>query len=109
MAANKTSRQEGGSWTEIDLKNLIRVGLGDLLEEDQRWIKEEMRHDLEEIEAAKMRDKLTCYQRTRSGVVQKTDTTKATAPKVNSSSLTPEDLVHLVDVSVVSKYGADLA
>jgi hypothetical protein len=67
-----------------------------------------MRHDLEEIEAAKMRDKLTCYQRTRSGVVQKTDTTKATAPKVNSSSLTPEDLVHLVDVSVVSKYGADL-
>jgi hypothetical protein len=28
MVANKTSKQEGGSWTEIDLKNLIGVGLG---------------------------------------------------------------------------------
>jgi hypothetical protein len=28
---------------------------------------------------------------------------------VNSSSLSPEDLVHLVDVSVASKYGVDMA
>jgi hypothetical protein len=28
---------------------------------------------------------------------------------VNSSSLSPEDLVHIVDISVASKYGADLA
>jgi hypothetical protein len=31
----------------------------------------------------------------------------ASAPKVNSS-LSPEDLAQLVDVSVASKYGADL-
>jgi hypothetical protein len=31
----------------------------------------------------------------------------ASAPKVNSS-LSPEDLAQLVDVSVPSKYGADL-
>jgi hypothetical protein len=36
------------------------------------------------------------------------DMVKASLSKVNSSSLTPEDLVHLVDVLVVSKYGADL-
>jgi hypothetical protein len=41
--------------------------------------------------------------------VQKADTAKATSSEVNPSSLTPEDLVHLVDVSVASKYGADLA
>jgi hypothetical protein len=41
--------------------------------------------------------------------VQKADTTKASSSKVNSSSLTPEELVHLVDVYVASKCGADLA
>jgi hypothetical protein len=109
MVANKPSMQEGGNRTVIDLKSMIRVGLGDLPDEDQHRIKEEMRREMEEVEATKMCDKLACYQRTRGGVVQKGDTAKATAPKVNPSSLTPEDLVHLVDVSVASKYGADLA
>jgi hypothetical protein len=104
MAANKPSGQETGSRAEVDQRNVIGVAFGDLPEDDQRWIKDEMRCELEEIDAAKMREKLACYQRTRSGVVQKADTAK-----VNPSSLTPEDLVHLVDVSVASKYGADLA
>jgi hypothetical protein len=68
-----------------------------------------MRHELEEVDAAKMHEKLTCYQKTWRGVVQKVDMTKATTPKVNASPLTPEDLVHLLDVSVASKYGADFA
>jgi hypothetical protein len=37
------------------------------------------------------------------------DTFKAASSKVNSSFPTPEELVHLVDVSITSKYGADLA
>jgi hypothetical protein len=41
--------------------------------------------------------------------VQKADTAKASSSKVNFASVTPEDLVHLVDVSVASKYGTDLA
>jgi hypothetical protein len=41
--------------------------------------------------------------------VQKADTVKASSSKVNFASLTLEDLVHLVDVSVASKYGTDLA
>jgi hypothetical protein len=36
------------------------------------------------------------------------DTAKATAPKVNASPLTFEDLIHLVDVSVASKSEVDL-
>jgi hypothetical protein len=43
------------------------------------------------------------------GVVQKADMAKASTSKVNASSLTPEDLVHLVVVSMASKYGADLS
>jgi hypothetical protein len=57
----------------------------------------------------KMKEKLASYQKTRNDVVQKADTVKASLSMVNSSTLTPEELVHLVDVSVASKYGADLA
>jgi hypothetical protein len=109
MAASKLSRQETENRTKIDLKNMIGVGHGDLPEEDQRWIKVEMRRELEEVEATKMCDKLACYQRTRSDIVQMVDTVKATVSKLNSSSFIPEDLVHLVDVSVTSKYDVDLA
>jgi uncharacterized protein YqfB (UPF0267 family) len=41
--------------------------------------------------------------------VQKADTANASLSKVNSSSLSPEDIAHLVDVSVASKYSVDLA
>jgi hypothetical protein len=110
MAAGKPSGQ-GGSKLEVDDGNIIAVELGDLAEEDQRQrrIWEEMKKELEEVEATKMREKLDCYQKIRGGVVQKADTIKALSSKVNSSSLTPEELVHLVDVSAASKYGADLA
>jgi hypothetical protein len=82
---------------------------GDLAEADQRRIKEEMRKELEEIEVARLREKLAWYQKTRNGVVQKADTTKASSSKVNPTTLTPEELAHLVDVSVAWNYGMDLA
>jgi hypothetical protein len=37
---------------------------------------------------------------TQGGVVQKVDRAKPTTPRVNSSLLRPEYLIHLVDVSV---------
>jgi hypothetical protein len=43
----------------------------------------------------------------RNGVVKKSDTVAMTNAKVNAQ-LSPENLVHMVDVSVASKYGADL-
>jgi hypothetical protein len=33
-----------------------------------------MKKELEEVEAARLREKLACYQKTRNGVVQKADT-----------------------------------
>jgi hypothetical protein len=91
----------------VDEKNVVGVTFKDLSEEDQCQIKEEMRGELEVAEATKMKEKLACYQKTRGGVVQKGDTSKASASKVNSSSLTPEELVHPVDASVPSKYSTD--
>jgi hypothetical protein len=109
MAASKPSGQGTRERSEVDERNVIGVMFGDLVEEDQCKIKEEMRREMEEIEATRMRERLACYQKTRGGVVQKADTSKAASSKVNSSFPTPEELVHLVDVSITSKYGADLA
>jgi hypothetical protein len=44
---------------------VIGVTFGDLSEEDQRRIKLEMRHEMEEIEAVRMRETLACYQKMR--------------------------------------------
>jgi hypothetical protein len=81
MAANKPLGQETRSRAKVDQRNVIRVAFGDLPKDDQRRIKDEMRCELEEIEATKMREKLACYQRTRSGVVQKADTARLLRPR----------------------------
>jgi hypothetical protein len=60
MAVGKSSRQETRNRSEIDPKNAIRVGMDDLLEDDQCRIREEMKKDLEELEAIRMREKLAC-------------------------------------------------
>jgi hypothetical protein len=40
---------------------VIDVTLGDLLEEDQHRIMDEMTRELEEVEATRMHEKLMCY------------------------------------------------
>jgi hypothetical protein len=85
----------------VHAKNAINVAMEDLSEEGRKGIEKE----LEEEMAERRRQKLACFQKTRHGVVKKVDTIAAS--KVNSS-LSPKDLVQLVNVSVASKYGADL-
>jgi hypothetical protein len=109
IAAGKPASQGGGDWSEVGEGNVVEVTFGDLAEADQRRIKEEMKKELEKVEAARLREKLAGYQKTRNGVVQKADTARASASKVSTQPLLPEELAHLVDVSVASKYGTDLA
>jgi hypothetical protein len=109
MAAGKPASQGARDQSEVDEGNVVEVTFGDLAEADQRQIKEEMKKELEEVEAARLREKLACYQKTWSGVVQKADTARASASKVSTQPLPPEELAHLVDVSVASKYDTDLA
>jgi hypothetical protein len=69
-------------------------------------VERELQHELEEAMVERCRKKLAYFQKTRSGVVKKGDTIKASSP-INSP-FTLEELVHMIDVSVNSKYGADL-
>jgi hypothetical protein len=61
MAAGKSLGSGAKDRTKVDERNMIGVSFGDLAEEDQHRIKEEMRRELEEIGVAKMKEKLACY------------------------------------------------
>jgi hypothetical protein len=76
----------------------------DLVEEDRRATEQELKEEMVE----RRHKKLACFQKMRHDIVKKADPTAASSTKVNSSSLSPEDLIQLVDVSVTSKYDADL-
>jgi hypothetical protein len=57
------------------------------------------------------RKKLTCFQKTCTGVIKKTIPTIIATPTATSTvtpNLTPEELVKFMDVMVASKYGNDL-
>jgi hypothetical protein len=74
----------------------------DLAEADRKEVEREL-----EVMAEVWRWKLACFQKTCNGVVKKVDTTTASGSKLDTS-LSPEDLVRLVDVSVPNKYRADI-
>jgi hypothetical protein len=94
------------SSTEVNNDNIIGVEMGDLTEKDRKELELELQREMEEVVAERRKKKLGCFPKTRSGVVKKGDTVKASTP-VNSP-FTLEELVHMIDVSVNSKYGADL-
>jgi hypothetical protein len=52
------------------------------------------------------RKKLACFQKTHGGVVKKGDIVQAS--RLVNSPFILEELVHMIDVSVNSKYGTDL-
>jgi hypothetical protein len=90
----------------INVYNVIRVEMEDLSERDENDLELEVQWEMEEVMAKRKRQKLACFQMTRSGVVKKGDTMKASTP-VNSP-FTLEELVHIIDVSVSSKYVVNL-
>jgi hypothetical protein len=103
MADPKGSKAATTDGAGIHNKNAINVALEDLTEEDKKAVERVL-----EEEMAKLRKrKLACFQKTRGGVIKKSDTVAASSTKVNSQ-LSPEDLAHLIDVSIPGKYGSDL-
>jgi ribosome recycling factor len=80
----------------VHAKNTINVVMEDLTKEDNKEIEREL-----EEEVAEMRRKLTCFQKTSNNIIKKTNMAAASGTKVNSQ-LSPEDLVHMVDMSVAS-------
>jgi hypothetical protein len=80
--------------------------MGDLSEKERDEIERELQWELEEVVMESRKKKLTCFQKTRNRVIKKGDTTKASIP-VNSP-FTLEELIHMIDFSINSKYGVDL-
>jgi hypothetical protein len=87
----------------VQARNTILVAMEDLVEADRK----EREKELEEEMAERHQKKLVCFQKTCNEVVKKANTATASGAKV-STSLSLEDLVHMVDVFVASKYGVDL-
>jgi shikimate kinase len=88
----------------VHARNAINVSMEYLTEEYRKEVEQELEKEMAELRKRRQ----ACFQKTRNGVIKKTDTTSASGTKVNSA-LSPEDLAHMVDVSVASKYGDDLA
>lgn len=84
--------------------NVILVVFNDLPEEEQEKIERELQQEIKELQ----RLKVSCYQKTRYGVIKKADTTGVSAMEVKLPIRTPEEVAHFVDVSIPSKYGSDL-
>jgi hypothetical protein len=102
-----TNLKESGARIEVGPHNTIDVAMDDLPEAERSALKKE----LEEEMAEARRKKLTCFQKTCTGVIKKTVLaimTMATATSMVTPNLTPEELVKFMDVAVASKYGNDL-
>jgi hypothetical protein len=89
--------------TGVHAKNAINVEMEDLNDDNRKMVEQELEQEMAELR----RRKLACFQKTCSDVIKKADTAAASRVKVNSA-LSPEDLAHMVDMSVASKYGDDL-
>jgi phosphoribosyl-dephospho-CoA transferase len=98
-----TNPKESGGRTEVKPHHMIGVAMEDL-PEAERWALEE-----EMVDAR--RKNLTCFKKTRMGMIKKTVstiTTMATATSTVTPNLIPEELVKFTDVAVASKYGNNL-
>jgi hypothetical protein len=102
--------KDGNARTEIGQHNMINVALEDLPEAEGAALEMELQEEM----AAARRRKLTCFQKTCTGVIKKaaatitTTATMATASTV-TLNMTPKELVKLMDVVVASKYSNDLS
>jgi len=90
----------------IDPDNVIAVMLEDLSEDGRR----EIERELEEERLESLQRKLAGFQKTRNGVVNKVAAPVSSASPSTDVSKSPsaEEISHLINVSVASKYGAQM-
>ena len=89
----------------VNPDNIIAVTLDDLSEDERR----EIERQLEEEQAERLRQKLAGYQKTRNGVIKKV-VLPSLSSALNAEVSKPtcsEDIAHLVDVSIASKYASN--
>jgi hypothetical protein len=91
--------------TRVNSMNVVSVEMADLSEKDKNNVELELQREIEEVMVEKWKQMLF-LQKTRSGVVKKGDTARAS--KMVNTPFSLKDLVQMIDVSISSKYGADL-
>jgi hypothetical protein len=105
-----TTSKDGTACTEIGLHNTISVVMEDLPKAERVALEKELQEEM----AIARRRKLSCFQKTRTGVIKKTTpTVTTTATTATASMVTPnmtsEEIVKFINVAVPSKYGNDLS
>jgi hypothetical protein len=93
-----------GDASNLNPDNIIPVTLDDLSKDDRLEIKRK----LEEQKAEALSSMLTGFSKTRSGAVKKV-TTPNPPPATDTKVRNTEEIAHLIDVSIASKYGDDMA
>jgi hypothetical protein len=91
--------------TRVNSMNVVSVEMTDLSEKDKNNVELELQWEIEEVMVEKWKQMLF-LQKTRSGVVKKGDTARAS--KTVNTPFSLKDLVQMIDVSISSKYGANL-
>jgi hypothetical protein len=97
------SAPDGG---KVSTENVIGVTMDDLSKKDREKVECELQREIEEEMVEWCKKKLACFQKTRGGMVKKVNTSRTSIP-VNAP-FTLKELIHMIDVSVSSKYGANL-
>jgi putative heme iron utilization protein len=102
--------KDGLAHMEIGQHNTINMAMGDLPEAERVALEKELH---EEMTTARSR-KLTCFQKTRTGLIKKTSSTITTITTMATTStvtpnMTPEELVKVHACAVASKYNNDLS
>lgn len=90
--------------SDFDPDNIIAVALEDLSEDDRR----EFERELEEEKVEKITLKLAGYQKTRNNIVKKIAATSPSHPFGVEVKKSTEEITHLIDVSIASKYGSGM-
>jgi pyruvoyl-dependent arginine decarboxylase (PvlArgDC) len=101
VMGNPKGARAASNGAKVTNDNVIGVVMEDLSEKDWEEVKHELQRELKEEMAERRRKKLAYFQKTRSGVVKKGDTTRALVPVNYFFNL--EELVHMIDVSVNSR------
>jgi hypothetical protein len=86
---------------DLNPDNIIPVTFEDLSEDDRRTLEQE----LEEMKAQRLKQ----YFKTRNGAIKKVIAPNPTAASGTEVCKSTEEIAHLVDVSVGSKYGSESA
>ena len=99
----KTAKKAAPDKSEVHPLNVIKVTMEDLTEADRKEIEEEIAREMEE----KRNERLACFRKTKNGVIKQIGGASTSSKKV-SSSVTCEELAHMIDTAVASKYGTDV-